>query len=73
MVRVQPILPDLVLAILTVVEKNWNKTYAFFVNYSQDLEAWQIFSLLIFLKKSKYVSAETKYLILPKCHLSLIC
>lgn len=57
MVIVQSTRPDLVLAILTILEKYWNEAYAFFINSSPDLEAWQIFSLLIFIK-SKYISSE---------------
>ena len=59
MVRVQSTLPDLVLAILTILKKYWNEAYAFFINDSSDLEAWQVFSLLVF-KKSKYLSSETE-------------
>lgn len=52
-------MPDLLLAVLTILEKYWNEAYAVFINYSPDLEARQLFSLLVF-KKSKYISSETE-------------
>lgn len=66
MVIVQSTLPDLVLVILTILEKYWNVAYAFFINYSPDLEAWQVFSLLVFLKIKISLFRNWKYLILLK-------
>lgn len=48
MVRVQSTLSELVLAILTILEEDWNEAYAYFINYFPGLEAWQVFSLLVF-------------------------